>query len=313
MSKSLPELQSELDMLSRERDSEKLNRFFTEEILEHIPKCCEISDEYIFLMNEAGSYYRSVSQFDNSISAFTALMRNMERFEMASTVGYATVVNNLAGSFRMAGNYEHAEELFQQALAIYEALDAEDSFGYASALNNLSICYQATRSYEKALEYQQKAIACAQKHGLSPAAEATSYTNLANIYSALKWEDKASEAISKAISLFEKQNLTEDSSYITALHTQACFHYGKKEFDLAVSGYRRVLDLVEARFGRNADYSTVARNLAMALHDSGDKKQALSVLEQSAAIDLSLFGNDSSRYISVSALLDGYQREGVVS
>lgn len=313
MSKTLPELRTELEKISRDGSSVQFDRFFTEEILDHIPKCCEISDEYIFLMNEAGAYYRSVSQFDNSISAFTTLMRNMERFEMDSTAAYATVVNNLAGSFRMAGDYKQAEELFQQSLAIYEALGAEDSFGYASALNNLSICYQATRNYEKALDYQERAIACAKKQGMSPAVEAASYTNLANIYSALKWDENAAEAIGKAISIFEGESLTGDSSYITALHTQACFYYGKKEFKKAVAGYRRALGLIEAKFGRNADYSTVARNLAVALHDSANRKQAVSILEQAAAVDLSLFGGDSERYAAVGALLDKYQLEEAAS
>ena len=55
MAKSTEQLCRELDALYKENSRDKLEAFFMEEILDHVPGCCDVSSEYIFLMNEAGA------------------------------------------------------------------------------------------------------------------------------------------------------------------------------------------------------------------------------------------------------------------
>lgn len=156
MAKSTEQLCRELDALYKENSRDKLEAFFMEEILDHVPGCCDVSSEYIFLMNEAGAYYRSISCYEQAASYFQGLLSTMERFGLNGSAAYATVLNNLAGVYRMTGQLEQAQEFFQQALTCYEAAGAENSAEYTSALNNLSLCYQAGHDLEKALYYQKK-------------------------------------------------------------------------------------------------------------------------------------------------------------
>ncbi len=303
MEKTMKELQEELDRLYQSGDLEQLERFLTEEALEHAPGCCSVSDEYIFLMNEAGSYYRSVSRFEQSINTYVGLARTMERFGLAETEAYATVLNNLAGSYRMAGCYDEAEAAFRQSLAAYEALGREHTFGYASALNNLSLCYQASGNYPLALEYQNKALEYAKTEHLGTAALAASYSNLANIYYALGRKEEALGAVEQALTLLEQDGKADTPAYTGALHTRASFHAREGEPQRAVEEYKQVMELTRRLFGRNADYAAAARGAAMALCELGDLGQALDYAEQAADLDLRLFGQESRRYSDSLALV----------
>lgn len=191
MAKSTEQLCRELDALYKENSRDKLEAFFMEEILDHVPGCCDVSNEYIFLMNEAGAYYRSISCYEQAASYFQGLLSTMERFGLNGSTAYATVLNNLAGVYRMTGQLEQAQELFQQALTCYEAAGAGNSAEYTSALNNLSLCYQAGHDLEKALYYQKKALSCSQQLSAAPEALAASYVNIGALYCAAGDMDRA--------------------------------------------------------------------------------------------------------------------------
>lgn len=309
MSKTIDQLRAELDTLYKANDRTQLEHFFTEEALEHAPGCCSVSDEYIFLLNEAGSYYRSVSRFGQSISAYLGLLRTFERFGLDHNAAYPTVLNNLAGSYRMAGDYPSAEEAFLRSLTVYEALGEEHSFGYASALNNLSLCYQASGQYEKALEYQSRAIERVKALALNDETLAASYSNIANIYFSLNRQQEADEAVGQAISLLEQNGHTDTPAYTGALHTRACFNARKGRLEDAAQGYLQVMERTRRQFGCNADYSSAAKGAAMACHDLGDLPQALLYAGQAAESDCRLFGSDSPRSAATAALLAQYRKE----
>ena len=114
MAKSTEQLCRVLDALYKENSRDKLEAFFMEEILDHVPGCCDVSSEYIFLMNEAGAYYRSISCYEQAASYFQGLLSTMERFGLNGSAAYATVLNNLAGVYRMTGQLEQAQERRQQ-------------------------------------------------------------------------------------------------------------------------------------------------------------------------------------------------------
>ena len=204
MAKSTEQLCRELDALYKENSRDKLEAFFMEEILDHVPGCCDVSSEYIFLMNEAGAYYRSISCYEQAASYFQGLLSTMERFGLNGSAAYATVLNNLAGVYRMTGQLEQAQELFQQALTCYEAAGAENSAEYTSALNNLSLCYQAGHDLKKALYYQKKALSCSRQLSAAPEALAASYVNIGALYCAAGDMDRAMEQFCENLKHFEQ-------------------------------------------------------------------------------------------------------------
>lgn len=309
MPQTVQELHTALEALYCQNDRTQLEHFFMEQILEYIPGCCALSEEYVFLMNEAGSYYRGTSQFAKAISTFLTLARAMERFELDRTAGYATVLNNLAGSYRMAGDCAQAEKCFQQALALYEALKLEESFGYASALNNLSLCYQAAGEYEKALTYQVRAIEAVQAGRLDDEALAASYSNLANIYYTLGRREDAFAAIERSLELFEEAGCLERSSYWGALHTHAFLQSAAGDMQLAEQEYRKVMALLEEHLGRNADYVAAAKGAATACRAQGKQVQALELIGQAAQAARTIFGSDSPRCTALLDLQTAWQNE----
>ena len=309
MPKTPEALREELEALYRSRDASKIDHFFTEELLNHQPDCCSVSDEYIFLMNEAGSYYRGISQFDRSISFFQSLAQTMERFDMGASPAYATVLNNLAGSYRMAGVLDEAEQTFLHSIAVYEAAGAQTSFGYISAVNNLALCYQAKKEYQKALTYEQKALALTEEQALGLPLLATAYSNLANMYEGLGDHTAALEAIQKSIALFEEADDPHSPAYTGALYTQACLYFQDRRFEEALSLYQLVMTLTEQHFGRNADFSSAARGAAMSAHALGKLQHAVDYASQACTLDAALFGKDSPRYAASSALVSQYRDE----
>lgn len=303
MEKPIPELQKELEVLYQSGDTAKIDAFFTEELLLHQPDCCSVSDEYLFLMNEAGSYYRSISQFDRSISFFLPLAQAMERFGLSGSAAYATVLNNLAGSYRMSGDFERAESLFLQSIDLYERAGVHNSFGYISAINNLALCYQAMENYEKALSYEKRALALTEEQALGRPLLATAYSNLANIYEKLGKHGAALEAIQSSISLFQEEGDTRSSAYAGALYTQACLFFQDSRFEEALALYEQVMSLTEQRFGRNADFSAAVRGAAMAARALGRFRQAVDYASQACTLDASLFGSGSPRHVHSASLL----------
>lgn len=309
MFKELSRLQLELNRLYQLNDHQQLEDFFTDEVLSHVPGCCSVSNEYIYLMNEAGSYYRSIGQYPKAISFFQGLSRVMERFHLACTVDYASVLNNLAGCFRMAGSYQDAEETFHQAIAVYCAAGAQGTTEYASALNNLSLCYQATEQYDKALEYQQQALACCRTAGGSPEALAASLTNYASFCAAAGRAKDAFSSVAKAVSLLESSNLTHTPAYIGALHVEACLHGRESHLELALAEYERVLELAEKYLGRGIDYSAASKNAAMISHALGKSDLAVSYLTESLRIDRQILPTGHPRISNSEKLLSAYRKE----
>jgi tetratricopeptide (TPR) repeat protein len=313
MSNTTSNLKSALDQLYQTNDRAGIDRFFTEKTLQYLPDCCSISDEYIFLMNEAGSYYRGISEYEKAISFFINLIHEMDRFGMGKTSEYATVLNNLAGSYRMFGDYQNAEAYFLQSIALYDSLGLQNTFEYASALNNLSLCYQATQKYEKALEVQKQAIKCLGNQEMPDSLSlATSYSNVANIYYALHMEDEAFKSIKRSIDLFKESKHTDNSSYIGAIHTRAYFHFMQGDYAKALKDYQNVMECTEKLFGKNADYSTAARNAAITCQKLNLLHDALPYIESAAALDMQFFGKDSPRYANTKLILERLKKEAGV-
>ena len=310
MAKTIVELRSTLEHLYKIGNREQIEAFFTDEILDHIPGCCTIDDEYIYLMNEGGSYYRGISDYEKSISMFTELLRNMERFHLGQSLGAANVLNNLAGSYRMSGNCEKAEDLFQQAIRVYEDLAYQGTYEYASVWNNLSLCYQASGKTERALRAQLCAIELlSELENVNPVILATSYANVAAIFQKLEQTDLAFDAIQKSVALFEENGRTGEPAYTGALHTRASLFYAVGDCEKAADDYHKVMEFTTKFFGKNADYAIAARNLALTLRKQGQIQEGLPYLRESVELDRVLFGENSPRYIKACSVLQQFENE----
>lgn len=306
MKKDLLTLHAELESLYQENQRDQIDRFFETEPLEWVPQCCSIENEYIFLMNEAGTYYRSISQFEKAISFFVCLARDLSRFQMDKTAAYATVLNNLAGTYRMAGNYQMAEQLFQKSIALYQLLAMEDSYPYASALNNLSLCYTAMGQQEKALTYQYRAIQClsGQEHKDFPAI-AASYVNLSNIYHALGQDSEALDAVKQSLELFQACDQVGSPAYIGGLHIRGVLRHLQGNYIEALSDFQNAMTQTEKLFGKNADYAVIMSNAAQTLQSLGRSDEAAACMAEAAALNLQLFGESSRQYLAAMDQLKG--------
>lgn len=307
MAKTTDQLREELDALYQTNSREEIESFFMNEILEHVPGCCDVSDEYIFLLNEAGSYYRSISCYEQSASYFQGLLSTMERFGLTATTSYATVLNNLAGVFRMSGQLEEAQELFMQALAYYEAVGAEETMEYASALNNLSLCFQASHNLEKAMYYQKQALECSQKLSAAPEALATSYVNIASMYCAAGDLNRAMEHVSAAAELLERTGHTDTPAYTGALHTRAFLLQRQGQPNQALQEYLQVMERTAAMFGRNSDYAVAACNAALACRDAGDSARAVALMQESLQVEEAILPVGHPRLVIKQKLLQELQ------
>lgn len=298
MKDAIDTLKEQLSELLSSGNQEDIEIFFTNKLSNFIPSCCNIDEEYIFLLNEAGSYYRGISNYQKSISCFTMLSNEMLRFGLNETPAYATLLNNMAGSFRMNGQFDIAEKLFIQSIDLFKRLEDTHSFAYASVLNNISLCYRAMGHNDTALKYQRLAILTI-KENENPdyVCLATSYSNMANIMIALGMSEEAKAAADHSIRLFHAAKAMDDPAYIGALHTLGFLDYQSGDYKNAESNYRKAMYATEQRFGKNADYITSEKNLAFTLRKSGRLSEAIQLLENAASLENAAFGDEHYRYI----------------
>ena len=306
MEGNVDELREEINKFYSENDFKGLNKYFDNKCADFQLQSGVTQAEYVYILNEAGSFYRDSGQFKKSVRAFENLLKYMEDMELSQTIEYATVLNNLAGTNRMMGNYERARELFFECIDLYEKIGRDDSFEYASALNNIALLYLVQKDYKNAEQYQLRAL----KHkatgeGLT---KAVSISNLANIYAAQGDIDKALKTIETTHDILKKVEDKETSRYVSVINTEACLLMQKKEYNKACVLFDQVLDVLRRASPMSQDYAAVCKTAAGAYLGRGDIKKAIALQEEALKIDERIFGADSSAAVQDKVLVDGYRK-----
>lgn len=296
---------SQLDALYAAGNQMEIEQFLIDKANEYKPEIIEESGLYVAVLNELGSYYRGISQFELSKQVFSAAEYMLFLYPGAESIEYANLLINVAGTYRLNGEYSESLEMYSRALEILESKNMQNSYFYASALNNMGLTCQANKEYEKGIEYSLKALSILENNPKYFQQTATTYSNLAILYNLTGDQEAYKDSLYKAVEIFEKLSDDKDPHYAAALNNLAAYCYSEKNYSKAKELYKKIIDMVKHSFGENADYATACKSISKTYEALGDYKMAIRYLEIACDIFKKIYGDTSEKYNeSLVALVD---------
>jgi tetratricopeptide (TPR) repeat protein len=185
------------------------------------------------------------------------------------------LLNNLGGLYHTQGRYKLAAPLYEKALGLREAEGGMTALALLPPLNNLALLYRDTADYKRAREFAERAVSIVQLTRASESAEgAASYANLGAILEVQGQTREAEERLEHALAIREKLFGPIDISVADTLSDLALAKRLEGRIGAAIQLYRRALSIYEQPFRQSRNFATTLNNLAQALVQNGDLKEA---------------------------------------
>lgn len=262
---------------------------------------------HIACTSELAAFCRGISDYEASVRYYEEVLEALLSTFGERSLEYAVTVNNLAGTCRQMGELRRAEELFLKAKKLFEergcgggngphsALGGGDSGGseapgngeaqflYASVLNNLGLLYMDSSREEEGLAFMARSMAILEALGGHEADVATGLLNQAYYHAAKNQDEKAMALLSKAMRIFSElpyRNPHEISAKM--LNGQLLSRAGEEA--AAEDCLLRVLEELEAVFGRNKDYGIALQSLASHCRRYGRGEEAAEYENEAAVL-----------------------------
>lgn len=253
------------------------------------------ADALIAVCNELGSFYRGVSRYAQSLSAFQEAGEKIVARLGTDCTEYATLLNNMAGTFRLAGRQERALDCFSRAVEIYRRCGAEESYAYASVLNNMALAHQELGQNEAAAQCLEQALALIEKLPEHRQEAAVTYSNLTALYHKLGRRRKAMGCLDRALAIFEACGREKSPHYAAALNSLAGFLYDSGEDQRAIKTYQKAAAYTRRFFGENVDYAVTCQNMCWVYKRMGRLREAAEALRTAERVYCRLFGPEHER------------------
>jgi CHAT domain-containing protein/Tfp pilus assembly protein PilF len=156
-----------------------------------------------YLLNNIGTAYGSLGQYDKAIKHFQQALEIVRRSGKENLIGAS--LGNIGLVYYNWGQYNKAIEHIQQALEIARRLGDESSI--ATYLSNIGAVYKSWGKYDKALKHYQQALEIAHRLG-EKSSIATFLDGIGWSYDSLGQHDKAIKQFQESMNLKEKLRLT---------------------------------------------------------------------------------------------------------
>ena len=259
---NIDEIFAEIDRLYTANESEKVEEY----ILGKLTEATKLGDENVMiqLLNELIGHYRETSEFDKMNTFAEKLLDILENSSLAGSMAHATSLLNVANAYRAAGRLKESNALYQDVKKYYDANVAPDSMLYASLLNNMSLLFQEMGDHESAADCLERALGITLLYPECRIEQATTYANLATTLIKLERLDEAEQHLEKAFELFEQYE-EPDYHYSAALSAMAEISYMRKEFEKAVTFYKKACDEIEKFVGKSRAYEITKQNMEKAM------------------------------------------------
>ncbi len=249
----------------------------------------------IAVYNEQGSFFRSISHFDDSIAAFQKGQSLILDLWGPDCLAHATLLNNMAGTWRLAGETEHAIDLFLKAIQIYRKLGTENTYAFASAQNNLSLAYQQTGQPRLAINHLHLALNLIQIMPDHHTQLAVTYGNLCTLYHQIGDDALAMDALNQSLDLYEAHKESKNVHYAAVLNSLGAFLFQSGDNARAAEIFQKAAAYTEKFFGKNLDYAIAYKNLYWVYRKMKNLPQALDAITVAHAAYRGRFGETHER------------------
>lgn len=248
---------------------DKLDYFYSNKMMDEayqylfdeLTKAMNLNNDYLVLaiLNELLSYFRVFADFKTGESIINNILKIISKLKEENSIDSATTYLNIATFYKVAKKYQDAEFFYHKCQTIYnQNLDYNDQ-RYIAFLNNYSIFKLETNDPLKAIELATIAYNKIKDIKGCEIETAISASNLANMYLSNNELVMAQSLLHDSISLFEKHDPL-DTHYFGTLAALGNSYHLIKNYPLALSTLKDVLDKIENVFGKNSDYNIVLDN-----------------------------------------------------
>lgn len=272
-----------------------------EQLLPHIDAAVGHAEErglareaVAYLLNDAGSYLRTLSSFSLAKEYHERALKIEEAVYGPDHPTVAAVANNLGMVLRNLGDFEGAKEAHEQALKIAETVYGPDNWNVAAIVNGLGMVLRDLGDYEGAKAAYEKALKIGEAvYGPDHPSVASYVNNLGIVLRDLGDSEGAKEAFKRALMINEKVYGPDHLSVASYVNNLGSALQDLGDYNGAKEAYERSLKIDEVVYG--PDHPSVAtrlNNLGMVLQDLGDFKGAKTACERSLKIDETVYGPD---------------------
>lgn len=229
---------------------------------------------YVSVCNELACFYRGLSRFQDSLSAFADAEKELESFYRQETVEYATVLLNKAGTYRYMQDLTAALSLFQKSAHIMEQAGPERVEILSGLYNNIGLVYLDLNDPKQALTFFLKAMSIVEKRPEMITECGSTWNNLAVTYDRLARREDADIAISNAVRILSGLNGGNDSHYPAALNTRGTFAFRSGNYEAALADFTEAAEKTLLIYGKNIEYACACENCAAACEKLGRIQEA---------------------------------------
>lgn len=211
------------------------------------------------VLNETMGFYRSQGWHEKNQWIVQRAIELALRMGLEGTETWATTLINCATAMRAAQQYDQAEDLYMQALQCAENVYPPKDRRIAALHNNLSMLYQETGRPESSERELREAMRILRETSDSPSTDIDLASSCTNLALTLLDEGKADDARAYAdealaIHAAARAQGVDSAHYAAALAGAAQVRFAQQQYGDAVGLYRKALNLIEERYGRDTDY-----------------------------------------------------------
>lgn len=211
------------------------------------------------VLNETMGFYRSQGWHEKNQWIVQRAIELALRMGLEGTETWATTLINCATAMRAAQQYDQAEDLYTQALQCAENVYPPKDRRIAALHNNLSMLYQETGRPESSERELREAMRILRETSDSPSTDIDLASSCTNLALTLLDEGKADDARAYAdealaIHAAARAQGVDSAHYAAALAGAAQVRFAQQQYGDAVGLYRKALNLIEERYGRDTDY-----------------------------------------------------------
>ena len=252
-------------------------------------------EEIAICCNNLGYSYGRIGDPEKALEYKLEALEIMEHILPPGHLRLAIVYNNLGISYGELGDDEKALECKMKALEIRGKVLPPNHPDLVTSYSNLGSYYNGQGDYERSLEYYIKALEISEKiYPLNHPSLAAVYNNVGSLYGNMGHLDQALEYQMKAVEISENALIPEHPFLAQTYNSVANMFFDIGEYQKSADYARKAVEIWENLDPRDGlDVAEACVSLGKALGELGEFREAMQYLEQTLAILLEHFSEDS--------------------
>lgn len=225
------------------------------------------------ILNELAGVYRAGEHYAESMNVAEQELTLIQAMGLTGTAPHASALNNAAVSYRAGGRVLDALECYDALERIYQENLRPDDGRFASLYNDMALTCQELHQYEQAMTYFVKVEQLLKLFPDALGELAVTYTNMAMNAHLLGDGQQAEGYLQQAEDIYLEGDLM-DPHYGALLTLRGQLLCDKGLYQEAAQAYEHALTIIDACFGHNETWKSIASVCVEAYRHAGNTESA---------------------------------------